>query len=377
VSPQEQADKQRSFWLALSKIKGLGPKHFDQLIKHFGSAKRAWLAQEGEWNLPGWSSAKTEWLFWRKKLNPNQLLEELLIRNPPIWPIIKLDSYYPVNLANIDNAPPVLYARGWLVEELIRGNFGPWQKFWSTPAIALVGTRQVTSYGRQMANRLGEDLAKNGLVIVSGMARGVDTLAHQSALAVGGKTVAVLGSGVDIIYPASNRQLYERIVNNGLVFSELPPATMPLPGYFPARNRIIAGLSLGVVVIEGGIKSGSLITASLAADQGREVFAVPGNVTSQLSSGTNHLIKNGAFPVTTATDILEVLNIQPQEEKSLVGNLNKDEKIIVGLLTKNTLVIDEIVQRTKMNVSQVNAVLTKLEIEGLVINLGFGQWGVK
>jgi len=299
-------NEERPFWVAFSYVKGIGPTRLDQIIDHFGSVQKAWRAPDKEWRKLGWTQVIDNFFLIREKLDPDQHFKKITTGCwPPIWPIIKLDEYYPKNLLMVDGAPPVLYARGKIVVDLVNKQPDPWKKFWSTLALAVVGTREVTAYGRQITRRLSKDLASNGLIIVSGLAKGVDTLAHQSALAVGGKTVAVLGSGVDIVYPVQNRKLYQDILNKGVVLSELPPGTAPLAGHFPARNRIISGLSLGVLVVEGGIKSGSLITASLAANQGREVFAVPGNITSRLSLGTNYLIKNGAKLITETADILE------------------------------------------------------------------------
>lgn len=377
------ANEERPFWVAISFLDNIGPRRFEKIIKHFGSAKSAWQAQDREWEKLGWGNEIIKnFLSFRKKFDPHRYLEQLVNNYQPlIWPIIKLDCYYPQNLLAIDDAPPVLYSRGKITSDLAvavsQKGFKDWQSFWSSPVLAIVGTRKATVYGRWVVKSLGESLAREGLVIVSGLAVGIDTLAHQSALAVSGKTVAVLGSGVDVVYPASNRYLYQEILSCGVIFSEFPPGTRPLPGYFPARNRIIAGLSAGVLVIEGGIKSGSLITASLAANQGREVFAVPGNINNPFSSGTNFLIKSGAKLVTEPADVLEEFGLTLTDKKSSVAgfdSLSEEEKMVVKLLADQDLTADEIGSSLKIAASKVGIILTSLEIKGVIINLGLGKW---
>ncbi|MGI6278803.1 MAG: DNA-processing protein DprA [Patescibacteria group bacterium] len=373
---QEQANQERPFWAAFSYLANVGPSRFKEIVNNFGSAQKAWQAEKKDWQKLGLSKKIIDRFFiLRKKIKPEKLLESLINSYQPlIWPIIKIDSYYPKNLLNIDDAPPVLYARGKIAQELSQEKLGSWQSFWSSAVLALVGTRKPSAYGRQIASRLGEELARSGLIIVSGLAYGIDTLAHRSALEAGGKTVAVLGSGVDVVYPSSNRLLYQKILESGLVFSELPPGTKPLAGHFPARNRIISGLASAVLVIEGGLRSGSLITASLAANQGRDVLAVPGSITSQLSSGTNYLIRNGAKLVTEANDVLEEFDLTVQTDKHQSG-LAEDERLVIDLLSNQSLTADQIGLRLKFEASRVGVILTKLEIKGLAVNLGLGKWG--
>ncbi|MDD3531931.1 MAG: DNA-processing protein DprA [Candidatus Shapirobacteria bacterium] len=373
---QELANQERPFWLAFTYLGGVGPIRFGQIIKVFGSAKKAWRAPKEKWQSLGWSKKIiTDFFSLRAMVNPREQFKKLLSGYQPlIWPITKLDSYYPEKLLSIDDAPPVLFARGKPVSDIARGDFGSWQSFWLSPALGVVGTRRPSAYGRQAAVRLTGRLARNGLIIVSGLACGIDSLAHQLTLEADGKTVAVLGNGVDVVYPSQNHRLYQDILARGLIFSELPPGIKPLPGYFPARNRIIAGLSSAVLVIEGGLRSGSLITASLAAHQGRDVLAVPGNITSHLSSGTNYLLKNGAKVVTEANDVLEEFGLSLVDDDSEV-NLEVDEKIVFSLLVEQNLTVDEISLKVNFTVNKVGAILTKLEIKGLVINLGLGEWG--
>ncbi|KUK84093.1 MAG: DNA processing protein dpra, putative [Microgenomates bacterium 39_6] len=373
---QEQANKERPFWTAFNYLADVGSRRFGKIINNFGSAQKAWQAGDKDWRKLGLNKKIIDRFFiLKKKIDPEKLLESLINSyQPSIWPIIKIDDYYPKNLLNIDDAPPVLYARGKIAQQLSQGKSKSWQSFWSSPVLAFVGTRKPSAYGRQIASRLGEELARSGLIIVSGLAYGIDTLAHRSALEADGKTVAVLGSGVDVVYPSSNNLLYREILESGLVFSELPPGTRPLPGHFPARNRIISGLASAVLVIEGGLRSGSLITASLAANQGRDVLAVPGSITSQLSSGTNYLIRNGAKLVTEANDVLEEFDLALQVDKQQIG-LTEDERLVINLLSSQNLTADEIGLRSKFEASRVGVILTKLEIKGLVVNLGLGKWG--
>ncbi|MDD3679700.1 MAG: DNA-processing protein DprA [Candidatus Shapirobacteria bacterium] len=363
--------------MAFGYLDNIGPIRFNRIISCFGSAQKAWKASDQDWRRLGWGKIAEDFFSLKRKIDPDRCLKKLVASYcPPIWPIIKLDSYYPKNLLAIDDAPAVLYSRGNSVTDLVNRRLESWQSFWSSEALAVVGTRRATAYGRQITVRLSENLAQNGLIIVSGLARGIDTLAHQSALSVGGKTVAVLGSGVDVVYPAQNRQLYQKILSRGIIFSELVPGTKPLPGHFPARNRIISGLSLGVLVVEGGIKSGSLITASLAANQGREVLAIPGNITSQLSSGANYLIKNGAKMVTEVADVLEEFNLAPRKGSYIIG-LDDEEKSVADLLAVQNMTIDEIVCQSGLETNRISIILTKLEIKGIAVNLGLGQWGMK
>lgn len=372
------ANRERPFWLAFNCLADVGPIRFGQIMEVFGSAEEAWRAPKRKWQSLGWrEKIITSFFSLRSVINPQDQLKKLLDGYKPlIWPIIKLDDYYPERLLAIDDAPPVLFARGELVDNLIGGDFASWQSFWSAPALAVVGTRTPSGYGRQIAIRLVNKLAQRGLIIVSGLACGIDALSHQAALGVDGKTVAVLGCGADIVYPGQNRRLYQDILTHGLIFSELPPGTRPLPGHFPARNRIIAGLSAAVLVIEGGLRSGSLITASLAAHQGRDVLAVPGNITSHLSSGTNYLLKNGAKVVTEARDVLEEFDLDFVGDDDEIS-LDKEEQAIFSLLSKQNLTVDEIMLKTNFSTSRVGAVLTRLEIRGLVVNLGLGEWGRK
>jgi len=292
-------DKDCPYWVAFNTFQGIGPVRFLAILKAFGSAEAAWQGSRQEWKSLNLGNRLKE-KFFKYRQNFDPLVYFNLFNSEPIWPLTLADEEYPPLLREIDSPPFVLYIKSGLSRAELK-------TFFSFPSLAVVGTRKITSYGRQITKQLTQELAQAGLVIVSGMARGVDSVAHWTALEAGDRTVAVLGCGVDIIYPPENRGLYQSILKNGLVMSEFPPGTLPLPGNFPSRNRIIAGMSLGVLVSEGARKSGSLITASLAAEFGREVFAVPGPINSKLSAGPMFLIKNGAKLVSKTEDILEEL----------------------------------------------------------------------
>lgn len=264
------------------------------------------------------------------------------------------DALFPERLAAIFDPPPALYIRGGGDLELL-----------ARRSVAVVGARSCSPYGSQVARMLGRDLAAAGLVIVSGLARGIDGEAHRGTLDAGGLTVAVLGCGIDRDYPASNAQLSRRIEEEGLVVSEYEPGVEPAPWRFPARNRIIAGLCEAVVVVEARERSGALITADFALDEGREVFAVPGEITSSLSFGVNALLKLGATPLTSSQDVLEALGIErPPAVPAL--ELSADAEKVLHLVSDGPAGADELTARSSLDVGAVSVALTELEIAGLV-----------
>jgi len=280
------------------------------------------------------------------------------------------DDNYPLFLGRIYDPPVALYAKGILMRE--------------EKSIAIVGSRKATSYGSEIAEELAYKLASYGLTVVSGMARGIDSCAHKGALAAKGRTIAVLGCGHDIVYPSENKSLMEDIIKSGAVISEYLPEAVPLPRNFPARNRIISGLSLGVVVVEASKNSGSLITANFALEQGREVFALPGDINRVNSQGTNKLIQDGAKLVTCVEDILEELRIyniideaklnglkskyqyHGFDKREIYGNLSDDEWCIVENLMHEPMHVDVLVKMTGYDVKEVNYILTMLELKGVV-----------
>ncbi len=267
-----------------------------------------------------------------------------------------LDREYPKNLKTIAHAPPVLFIRGELKPE-------------DEKAIAVIGTRRPTAYGKMVAEKFGSELAKVGITIISGLARGIDTIAHESALKVQGRTLAVLGCGVDVYYPPENKHLYDKISQNGAIISEFTLGTTPFAMNFPKRNRIISGLSLGVLAIEAPSDSGVLNTVTWAADQGREVFAIPGAIDKQTSMGTNQLIKQGAKPVTTIEDICEELKIAWHKKEKREIPINEKEKKILEILNSDPLYSDQIADLLNEPISEVLVQLLSLEIKGLIKQL--------
>ena len=279
---------------------------------------------------------------------------------------------YPPSLLNTPDPPPLLDAKG--------GYAGESAPDWSAPAVAVVGTRKPTHFGLAMAERLGAELAGAGITIVSGMARGCDSAAHKGALKVGGATVAVLGTGIDVVYPPENSALYYEIAEKGLLISELPFGAPPRQHHFPLRNRIISGLVLGVIVVEAPLKSGAMMTARLALEDGREVMAVPGKAGLTKNAGTNKLIKDGAALVETAEDIVEVLGLErlgiertplyEEERKKEVGRpLASGEAVIMDLFdhfNNEPMQIDDIAEKAGVPIQEVSALLLTLELKGLV-----------
>ena len=269
------------------------------------------------------------------------------------------DRAYPQALREIPDPPEKLYCLGDV-------------RLLNKPSLAIVGSRKCSEYGRQTALKIGKEAGKNNLVVVSGMASGIDSFGHMGALQAGGKTVAVMGCGVDICYPKENRKLYEQIINEGLVVSELPPGTEPMPYTFPQRNRIISGISSATVVVEAGINSGALITAERAVSQGREVFAVPGNISSQYSLGTNKLIMDGARPIAVVDDIFTGMGLTPAVSEELLEELGAVEQDIYNIIRENgEVTIDFVCRELNKTPVFVNGIVTVLEMKGLVAyNLG-------
>ena len=273
----------KRFWVGFNVIKGIGAVRLQALRDHFGDLEVAWQAHPDALQSAGLGAKLTERLVQvRSKLNLDSFIQHILEQGITIltWD----DEQYPSRLKEIDQPPPVLYVKGSFFKE-------------DTWAVAVVGTRRVSAYGRQVTEEIASYLAANGVTVVSGLARGVDAFAHQAALQAGGRTLAVLGCGVDQVYPPEHRGLAEKVIASGALLSDYAPGTPPDASNFPPRNRIISGLSMATVVVEAGDTSGALITAQFAVDQGREVFAVPGNIYAPQSRGTNRLISQGARPL--------------------------------------------------------------------------------
>ena len=338
------------YWLALGSIPGIGAHTCKRLLLHFGSPKSVFEASLSD--LLSVEGVGEEMARRIKGFNRwKEVDEELRAARRKGVDIVTLgDDRYPGMLREIYDPPPYLYVMGRLLGD--------------EKAIAIVGSRSATPYGLGIAYRMAMDLASLGFTIVSGMARGVDSEAHRGALKAGGRTVAVLGCGVDIVYPPEGRGLYREIAKEGAVLSELPLGTPPYGRNFPRRNRIISGLCLGVLVVEATLKSGSLITAGFALEQGREVFAIPGSITSGRSRGTNLLIKKGAKLVEDVDDILE----EVCQWKGRIGDevvLTERERLVYEAL-EGPCHIDIIIERTGLRAEEVSPVLVSLEAKGLV-----------
>ncbi len=354
------------YYNAIINFSKIGPARFYRLKSKLGNVKNIWQANKKEL-LTAQIEEKIidEFIIYRSNTNPEQLFDEL--QKEEINIISIEDNDYPYLLSKIYDPPPILY---------FKGNIKSINQF----ALAVVGSRKVTTYGRQVVQDITSRLAINNLIIVSGMAYGIDTLAHQATLNNHGITIAVLGSGLKRknIYPAANLNLMEQIIeSNGVVLSEYPPNIPALPTHFPQRNRIISGLSKGVLVIEAGEKSGALITARCALEQGRDVFVIPGSIYSPMSIGANNLIKKGAILVTSAEDILEALDLKQVKqfvENKILAPKSESEKIIFALLSKEPKHINQIIKKSGLDTATVNSTLTIMEMKGMVKNLGGMQY---
>ena len=357
-----------SYWAAIAACAEIGPAAILRLRAHFGDLAAAWTAPDRDLAEAGLSLDQARSLA-RARTTRDPLAEMNRLQELDARMITFDDDDFPPLLREIPMPPALLYVRGELSKKTLRSGVG------------IVGTRNLTAYGRQMAERLAGDLARAGITIVSGMAAGIDTVAHQAALEAGGKTVAVMGTGIDGLYPPENGRLAEEIAANGALVTEYPPGTGPKREHFPQRNRIISGLSLGTVVVEAPEKSGALITAGFAGDQGREIMAVPGEVFSKASTGCHALIRDGATLVTSAEDVLEAIQALgegtqlalPVEAPPLPEG---DEGEIVKLLSHKPLQTDEIVRASGMAAARVATLLTMLELKGMVRDMGGGRWVV-
>lgn len=351
-------DGRRKYWVGFGQTPFIGPTRLRRLIERFGDVERAWNASQRELQEVLDERSIESLLRTRGKLSLDREMER--VERAGITVVTIGDSTYPRLLSQIPSPPPVLYVRGMLLPE-------------DALAIAIVGTRRSTSYGREVTGRIATGLAEAGVTVVSGLARGIDAAAHHAALKAGGRTIAVLGSGVDIIYPSEHRSLAEDIIENGALVSDYPPGRKPDAPNFPARNRIISGLSLAVVVVEAPNRSGALITVDFAADQGREVFVVPGSVLSENSAGCHRLLRDGARPVMSADDILEDLQIGQRKEQVAVQQalpLTDAERRLLNHINADPQHIDEIVAAANIAVSEGLALVSMLELKGIIRDAG-------
>ena len=341
-----------------------GPARVKLLLSYFKKAKNIWKSLTGELVEIGLPERRVlEFDNFRKEFGIEDYFRRLKKLNIKIVTI--LDKDYPKNLKGLTGAPPVLYYKG------VFDGF-------DVNSVAIVGSRKMTSYGREVTERFSSELANFGITIISGLARGVDTFAHRACLAVGGKTIAVLGNGLDSIYPPENTELAKAIIKSkGAIISEYPLGYPALPINFASRNRIISGLSSAVIVIEGAEKSGTLLTASHAAEQGKTVFAVPGQITSPLSAAPLYLLKNGAKMATETKDILDELDMQVKVDKDKIRRVAPDspfEASLLEFLENEPLHLDELVRISGRKTSDISARLTIMEMKGMVKNLGGGMY---
>ena len=360
--------EEKSYWLGFSMFLGIGPKKFNLLLEHFGSAKNAWEAPLDELKTIGIGTKVPEdFAAFRKNFSIEGY--EQLLQAKGVKYLIVSEASYPQRLAKINNPPFILYIRGnpdILMPHSAKGYGGAQQD----KMIAIVGTRKITSYGRQVTEMFTQELVHAGCIIVSGLALGVDAVAHKATLDAGGKTIADLGCGVDCCYPSTNSRLYDEILDKGgAIVSEYGLGVPPNQGSFPSRNRIIAGLSQGVLVTEGAVDSGSLITAKDAFENNRPVFAVPGPITSTLSKGPYELIQKGGRLVTSGREVLEALHIKgitgTTSTTILKGDTEEEQKII-DLLGEQEMDFDEIVKKTNIQSSMVGGILSLMEMKGMV-----------
>ncbi|MFC1994938.1 DNA-processing protein DprA [Chloroflexota bacterium] len=345
--------------VGFSIIPGIGRVRFTQLENYFGNLENAWKGAPAELKHAGLDSNSIHSITsWRPKISLEAEMEKLDRHGVKV--LSYNDPNYPSRLKEIYDYPPVLYVRGSLLPE------DEW-------CLAVVGTRRATVYGRQVTEEIVTDLAQSKINIVSGLAKGIDTIAHQSALAAGGRSTGVFACGLDIVYPGENTSLARSIISQGALVSEYPLGTRPRAENFPRRNRIMSGLSLGVLVIEADESSGAMITAHLAVEQNREVFAIPGSILSPASRGTNHLIQEGAKLVRNYTDILEELNLttvaRQIELAEIIPSSDTESQLLKQLGAEPTH-IGEVCRSSGLPVATVSSTLTMMELKGLVKQVG-------
>lgn len=348
-----------AYWIGFNRVRGIGPARLRALLDYFGGIEEAWTAPSSALSEVGLDRRSVSNLLdARSALDLEAELDR--VRKAGMDVLTWEDPRYPQRLMAIHDPPPVLYVLGELLP----------QDDW---ALAVVGTRGASSYGREAARALAGDLVRAGLTIISGLARGIDAQAHQAALEVGGRTIAVTGSGLDIVYPWEHKKLAADIARRGALMSEYGPGVQPEAANFPARNRIISGLSRGVLVVEAGEQSGALITADFAADQGRDVFAVPGGIFNRNSKGTNRLIRDGAHPALSVNDILEALNltsVTEHVEAQMLFPTDATEALLLDQLEEDPKHIDEVGRAAGLPIATVSSTLALMELKGLVRQVG-------
>jgi len=351
----ETINRDIRYWVGFNLIPGIGRVRFAQLENYFASLEDAWKATSAELKQAGLDSSTIQAITaWRPKISLEAEIEKLDRYGVSV--LTCNDPNYPSRLREIYDYPPLLYVRGSLYPE------NEWY-------LAVVGTRRATVYGRQVTEEIVTDLVQNKITIVSGLAKGIDSVAHHTALATGGRSIAVFACGLDIVYPSENANLAQQIIQQGALVSEYPLGTKPRAENFPRRNRIMSGISLGVLVIEANKTSGAMITAHLALEQNREVFAVPGSILSPASRGTNYLIQEGAKLVRDYTDILEelnLMNVARQMEMREVIPTSDTESLLLKQLGAEPTHIDEVCRNSNLPISTTSSTLAMMELKGLV-----------
>ncbi len=343
------------YWVGFNLVKGIGPVRLEKLLQYFGDIQTAWEARSYQLQTAGLNDNLVKRISEiRNRVSLDELEQKLHIQGIQVltWD----DPAYPDRLRQITQSPFVLYVKGDLLAE------DAW-------AVAIVGTRRYSPYGRQVAENISHTLARNGITIISGLARGIDGIAHRNALDAGGRTIAVLGSGLDNLYPPEHRALAEEISNKGALISDYPLGTPPDGSNFPPRNRIISGLSKIIIVIEAGERSGALIPANYAAEQGKEVFAVPGKISAPMSKGTNLLIKQGAHPLLDPQDVLDLLNMTLVAEQRVIRKAlpsDPKEAILYQAVGNEPLHVDELCSQVNMPIEEVTSTLALMELKGMV-----------
>jgi DNA processing protein len=358
VVGETDADMDAAYWMAFRDVNGIGPVRFERLLATFGSMRAAWEATVADLSRVLDKRSLEHLVTHRRAVDPEAEYAALLAEG---FSVVTLrHECYPDLLREIPAPPPVIFVRGNLELEDRR-------------AVAIVGTRRMSSYGKEMTRSIAHDLAAAGVTIVSGLARGVDGIAHAAALDAGGRTIAVMGNGVRRVYPHEHRALAARIAGQGAVLSDFHPDAAPDGPNFPARNRLISGLALGVVVIEAPMRSGALITVDFAADQGRDVFAVPGPVTWENNAGCNRILRDGARLCRCADDILEDLRLGEAPKQLPLDSpaaLDEDSRRVLSVMTADPRHIDEIAASADITIATLSSVLMTLELQGFVRNVG-------
>jgi DNA processing protein len=343
------------YYLGFNRVNGIGPARLDRLVERLGSIAAAWHATPAELFSTGLDAKAIEALLHaRHTIDLDAELARAAAAGVEV--MTREHPRYPINLADTPAPPPVIFVRGEVHAD------DAW-------AVAVVGTRTPSMYGREAAQRIAGDLAEAGVTVVSGLAIGIDTIAHQAAIEAGGRTIAVLPCGADYVYPERNRMLAKRIADSGSLVSEFPLGQRPIPALFPVRNRVISGMARGVVVVEAGATSGSLLTVEYALDQGRDVFAVPGSIYARTSEGTNRLIRNGAGLVTHARDVLEALQLNTsvsQQELRSAAPDDPAEATLLAALSYEPQHADTLARTLNLPVAEISATLAVLELKGLI-----------